>query len=161
MKSCKEIIQSIQNDPLYAEIDELKTIFEVLPSTHRELIAFMYRKDSDLFIACKHNVGLLELKRDNNIKLIKNTLKMYCSHYKNSNLRLITDVKIFVSKKFYKQILAKRLKEKEKIEEAKMMQNVLKEVRKRNYDLNFAINVKDENLRKIFEDIRRNLLAIR
>ena len=67
MKSSKEVIEIIQNDPLYQEVAQLQALIEILPSKFRDLIAFAYRKDGDLLIACKHNAGLLELRQDNNI----------------------------------------------------------------------------------------------
>ncbi len=161
MKSSKEIIEIIQNDPLYQEVTQLQALIEILPSKFRDLIAFAYRKEDDLLIACKHNAGLLELRQDNNIKLIKNALNLFCSYDKSSNLNLIKDIKIFVSKKYLAKLIRQR-EEAINLAQIKEMKCALKrELANKKCDGNFKINIKDDALNAIFVQIREKLIAFR
>ena len=67
MKSAKNIIEEIQTSPLFNDVNDKRKFLSLLSKTHQKLIAFIYLKDQILYFACKHNVGLQELKKDSNI----------------------------------------------------------------------------------------------
>jgi len=160
MKSAKEIIQSIQNDPLYAEIQELQAIRAALPATFQSLVAWIYRREKTLFIACKHPAGKLELSRDNNKKLIKNLLKLYREKNPNSNLAQISDIKIYVSAILMRKTIRERKREAQLREIAAAQKIAQKLVKKAKFEPSKMINhVQDPQIRAIFDEIKGNLLA--
>ncbi|QKG28868.1 hypothetical protein [Campylobacter sp. RM16187] len=101
MKDAKFIIDHILNNPSYKELKSRSECLEftkLLSLNHQRLIAFCYVKNNILFFALLHPLGLQELKRDNNISMIKGLLKIYCSVNKDSKLAQISDIKFFVTK---------------------------------------------------------------
>ena len=77
MKSAKEIISHIKTDPLYTSFTDRADFLNLFSATHKSLIAFIYIKENILMIALKHPLGKVELKKDSNINLIKDLLKMF------------------------------------------------------------------------------------
>ncbi|NLY03722.1 MAG: hypothetical protein GXZ15_02605 [Campylobacter sp.] len=103
MKSTKDIIKEIHSFPLYRDNEDLKNLFKLFKPTHQKVIAFIYKKDDILMIACKHPLGLQELKRDSSIKTIKELLKTFIKFTPNSNLDKISDIKFFVASEYMKK----------------------------------------------------------
>lgn len=152
MKSTEDIITEIQKSPLYDKIRDLRNFLEMLNPTHRQVIAFIYIKDGTLFIACKHNLGLQELKRDSNINLIKELLKTYIKLKPLSNLKEVRDIKFFVASRYMKKI--------------KQRDDMIKKalMTKPYYELSngkFKNNIKNQKIHAIFEEIRELILAYR
>lgn len=142
MKDAKFIIDHILNNPSYKELKSRSECLEftkLLSLNHQRLIAFCYVKNNILFFALLHPLGLQELKRDNNISMIKGLLKIYCSVNKDSKLAQISDIKFFVTKNL-------RFKEPLKIQE----KPIYIEKSKGNF-INLA---KNPQIHSKFEDIR-------
>ncbi|NLK66325.1 MAG: hypothetical protein GX282_02500 [Campylobacteraceae bacterium] len=150
MKSTKDIINEIQKSPLYDKIRDLQNFLKLLSPTHQQVIAFIYIKERTLFIACKHNLGLQELKRDSNINLIKELLKTYVKLKPLSNLREVSDVKFFVATEF----MAKRRKKEELLKKAMEIKPYFELSKGK-----FKNNIKDEKIHAKFEEIRELILA--
>lgn len=79
MKDANFIISKhFLNNPLYARLStasQCRTLIDMLPATVKHLVAFAYARGTTLFIAVRHPVGLVELKRDSSIKTIKGLLR--------------------------------------------------------------------------------------
>lgn len=149
MKSAKNIIEEIQTSPLFNDVNDKRKFLNLLSKTHQKLIAFIYLKDQILYFACKHNVGLQELKKDSNINLIKELLKTYIKFHPDSNLNGIKDIKFFVASKF--------MKKKEKIKEIFKINLPPKFIDPSNGE--FKNNIKDKKNHALFEEIRKLILA--
>ena len=149
MKSAKNIIEEIQTSPLFNDVNDKRKFLSLLSKTHQKLIAFIYLKDQILYFACKHNVGLQELKKDSNINLIKELLKTYIKFHQDSNLNGIKDIKFFVASKF--------MKKKEKIKEIFKINLPPKFIDPSNGE--FKNNIKDKKNHALFEEIRKLILA--
>ena len=152
MKSTKDIIKEIQNSPLYDKIRDLQNFTRCLSNAHQQVIAFIYVKDSILFIACKHNLGLQELKRDSNINLIKELLKTYAKFRPLSNLKEVKDIKFFDATEYMK----KRRKKEQLLKKALEI--------KPYYELSkgkFKNNIKNPEIYAKFEEIRELILAFK
>lgn len=151
MKSAKYVISEIQNSNLYKNFKDLNDFLKLFSQTHQKIIAFIYQKNEILYIACKHNAGLQELKRDSNIKNIKDLLKMFLNFSPESELKNINDVRIFVATNFMQRKI-------------KMMQSLQKQ-NEQNYVYyekskgEFKNNFKDKEAFKIFEEIRELIIA--
>lgn len=150
MKSTKDIIKEIHNLPLYSQNVDLQDLLKLFSPAHQQVIAFIYKKDNLLMIACKHPLGLLELKRDSSIKNIKELLKMLLKFRPNSNLNEISDIKFFVASDYMKkkEVRKDRLKIALKIEPY--------------YEKSsgkFKNNIKNQEIAKIFEEIRKAIIA--
>ncbi|CZE47949.1 hypothetical protein [Campylobacter geochelonis] len=152
MKSAKTIIEDIQRSPLYEKIRDLHDFYLLLSQTHQKIIAFIYQKDEILFIACKHNLGVQELKRDSNINNIKGLLKIFLSIKQTSSLRTISDIKFFVATK-YMQNLAKKAQNLTKANE--LPPYVEKSEGK------FQNRIEDPQIHAIFEEIRELIIVSR
>ncbi|AKT90211.1 hypothetical protein CUREO_0331 [Campylobacter ureolyticus RIGS 9880] len=149
MKSAKNIIEEIQTSPLFNDINDKRKFLSLLSKTHQKLIAFIYLKDQILYFACKHNVGLQELKKDSNINLIKELLKTYIKFHPDSNLNGIKDIRFFVASKF--------MKKKEKIKEIFKINLPPKFADPSNGE--FKNNIRDKKNHALFEEIRKLILA--
>lgn len=149
MKSAKNIIEEIQTSPLFNDVNDKRKFLSLLSKTHQKLIAFIYLKDQILYFACKHNVGLQELKKDSNINLIKELLKTYIKFHPDSNLNEIKDIRFFVASKF--------MKKKEKIKEIFKINLPPKFIDPSNGE--FKNNIKDKKNHALFEEIRKLILA--
>lgn len=150
MKSTKDIIREIHNLPLYCQNANLQDLFGLFSPTHRQVIAFIYKKDNLLMIACKHPLGLLELKKDSNIKIIKELLKTFVKFRPNSNLSEISDIKFFVATEYMK----KKEKFKKRVELSLKVEPYIEKS-----DGKFINNIKNEANSKLFEEIRGLILA--
>ena len=151
MKSAKEIISHIKTDPLYASFTDRAEFIGLLSATHKSLIAFIYIKEEILFIAVKHPMGLQELKRDSNINLIKDLLKMFVKFRPNSEFSTVKDIKFFVADRFMqKKFKFKKTEPKDEIppyfEKSKGK---------------FKNEIKNPQIYQIFEEIRELILANR
>ena len=75
MKNAKEIITSLQNEPRFKKLQNVRCIERIvnafLPNARR-FVEFGYIKNKTLFLVLNHNAGKQEL--DNNIKMIKEVL---------------------------------------------------------------------------------------
>ncbi|PSM51965.1 hypothetical protein CBLAS_0500 [Campylobacter blaseri] len=151
MKSAKCVITEIQNSTLYKNYEDLNDFLKLFSQTHQKVIAFIYQKNEILYIACKHNAGLQELKRDSNIKNIKDLLKMFLMARPNSELKNASDIRIFVATNYMKRKI-------------KMMQTLQKERETQHiyYEKSsgkFKNNIKDKKAFEIFEEIRKLIIA--
>lgn len=150
MKSVKDVISHIKKDPLYLSMYQKREFLELLLEK-KQLIAFIYIKDEKiLMIALKHPLGLQELRRDSNINLIKDLLKIYNSIKADSIFAKIEDVKFFVADR--------AMKRKEK---ALNSQKIEKKPCVEISEGKFQNRIKDEKIHRIFEEIREVILAIR
>ncbi len=76
MKKAHDILSSLQNQPQFRKLDNVRCIHKILsvflPSVQR-FIEYGYIKNGTLFVVLNHNAGKQEF--DNNIKMIKDLLK--------------------------------------------------------------------------------------
>lgn len=150
MKSTKDIIKEIHSIPLYRDNNELKNLLELFSPTHKQVIAFIYKDDNRLMIACKHPLGLQELKKDSNIKNIKDLLKTFLKFHPDSNLGEISDVKFFVATEYMK---------KKRAREEKMRVNLEIPPYYEKSSGKFRNNIKNSEISKLFEEIRETIIA--
>ena len=156
MENAREIIAHIRKDPLYAKMRERGEFLAILPLSWQRLIAFIYVKDGILMIAAKHPAGLCELKRDSNIKFIKELLSLFVRSYPACEFSAVKEIKFFVADKF-----AKRLR---KANGALNLSNFAAPIAARRLERSrgkFKNAVKDPQIYKIFEEIRGLILANR
>ncbi|MGB2552939.1 hypothetical protein ACPF04_07135 [Campylobacter sp. MOP51] len=151
MKDAKFIINHIANNPFFYKLknqSECAKFVKLLSLNHQRIIAFCYVKNSILFFALKHPLGLQEFKRDSNINMLKGLLKIYASANEGSILGQISDIKFFVTKNLRFSATPKIPKKQIYIEKSKgKFINLAK---------NPQIHAKFENIR---EAIRSNLDA--
>lgn len=101
MKDAEFIINHIVNNPFFYKLktqSECAKFVKLLSLNHQRLIAFCYIKNSVLFFALTHPLGLQEFKRDSNINMLKGLLKIYTKANEDSILAQISDIKFFVTK---------------------------------------------------------------
>jgi len=76
MKKAHDILSSLQNQPQFKKLHNVRCIERILsvflPSVQR-FVEFGYIKNGTLFVVLNHNAGKQEF--DNNIKMIKDLLK--------------------------------------------------------------------------------------
>ena len=153
MKSAKEIISHIKTDPLYTSFTDRADFLNLFSATHKSLIAFIYIKENILMIALKHPLGKVELKKDSNINLIKDLLKMFVKFRPNSEFASVKDIKFFVADRF----MAKKYKFKNpNLSEKKEILPYSEKSKGK-----FKNDIKDEKIHAIFEEIRGLILANR
>lgn len=139
MKNSKSVIQHLKNYPQFSKLKKYECfnkLKDVLPFKLQTGIKFIYSKYDTLFFVLTHNMYKMEFNYNLKviIKLLKELQKIYseCSEIKN--------VKFFVSNK-----LTKEYNKPEKPTEP-----YYKELAKGK----FEILAKDENVKKILEEIR-------
>lgn len=156
MKSTKDIISHIRKDPLFASMSDRVEFMRLLPINWRRIIAFIYVREGDLMIALKHPLGLQELKRDSNIKFIKELLSLFVRSYPECEFSAVKEIKFFVADKF-----AKRLR---KANGALNLSNFAAPIAARSLERSrgkFKNVVKDPQIYRAFEEIRGLILANR
>lgn len=149
MKSVREIISHLKNDPLFHKLRDRHDFLNLFDKKDKDLISFLYIKDGILFIALKHPIGLLELKRDSNINLIKELLNVFLIARPNSEFAEVCDIKFFVADKVQKR------REKLTLNSPEIPPFIEPSEGK------FINKCKDPELFKIFEEIREKILANR
>lgn len=156
MKSAKNIISHLKKTPLYQQSEDLQVFKSLLPKKYQNLIAFTYLKflEDDkalLMLALYHPLGLSELKKDSNIKEIKELLKIYVSFNPYSELSKIIDLRFFVLNSFIKNKKEQVLLLKEKKEEFR--ENYVERAEGK-----FKNHLQDEKLHELFETLRKQIL---
>ncbi len=139
MKESKYVIKNLKNFPQFGKIklfecfNKLKAI---LPFKLQNGVKFIYIKNNTLFFVLTHNVYLMEFKYNLKViaKLVKELQKVY------SECEDIKDIKFFVTNRKSK---SKEFKPKETNPKYK-----------ENSQGSFKNLAKDEEVKKIFEDIK-------
>ena len=153
MENAREIIAHIRKDPLYAKMRERGEFLAILPLSWQRLIAFIYVKDGILMIAAKHPAGLCELKRDSNIKFIKELLSLFVRSYPACEFSAVKEIKFFVADRVMSRRRAQIYKAHLRRDgEALSLERAKGE---------FENKIQDPQIYKIFEEIRGLILANR
>lgn len=141
MKKPISIIRHLKSTPSFQKLNEqqyFNKLKDILPSSLKKGIKFIYKKDNILFFVLTHNLFLNEFNY--NLKLINKLLKEL-EMIEGISLE-IKSIKGFISKK-------KLPKNKKELNTEIFYKEVATG--------NFKNSVKDENLKKIFENIRENI----
>ena len=153
MKSTKDIISHIRKDPLFASMSDRIEFMRLLPINWRRIIAFIYVREGDLMIALKHPLGLQELKRDSNIKFIKELLSLFVRSYPACEFSAVKEIKFFVADRVMSRRRAQIYKA-----HLRRSSEILSSERAKG---EFKNKIQDPQIYKIFEEIRGLILANR
>lgn len=153
MKSTKDIISHIRKDPLFASMSDRVEFMRLLPINWRRIIAFIYVREGDLMIALKHPLGLQELKRDSNIKFIKELLSLFVRSYPACEFSAVKEIKFFVADRVMSRRRAQIYKA-----HLRLGSKILSSERAKG---EFTNKIQDPQIYKIFEEIRGLILANR
>lgn len=112
MENAKFLIEKhFYKNPLFNRLNsayECAVLLRLMQPMHARLVEYCYVQDSTLFFIIRHNVGLQELKHDNNIISIKGLLKILITsakkEQKNSIFENVINIKFLLSKGFKKPI---------------------------------------------------------
>lgn len=153
MKSTKDIISHIRKDPLFASMSDRIEFMRLLPINWRRIIAFIYVREGDLMIALKHPLGLQELKRDSNIKFIKELLSLFVRSYPACEFSAVKEIKFFVADRVMSRRRAQIYKAHLRLDgEALSLERAKGE---------FKNKIQDPQIYRAFEEIRGLILANR
>ena len=153
MKSTKDIISHIRKDPLFASMSDRIEFMRLLPINWRRIIAFIYVREGDLMIALKHPLGLQELKRDSNIKFIKELLSLFVRSYPACEFSAVKEIKFFVADRVMSRRRAQIYKAHLRRDgEALFLERAKGE---------FKNKIQDPQIYRAFEEIRGLILANR
>lgn len=125
----------------------------LLPINWRRIIAFIYVREGDLMIALKHPLGLQELKRDSNIKFIKELLSLFVRSYPACEFSAVKEIKFFVADRVMSRRRAQIYKAHLRLDgEALSLERAKGE---------FKNKIQDPQIYRAFEEIRGLILANR
>lgn len=150
MKSAKEIINHLRNEPFFKKINDLERFYQILPENHKKFIAFMYVKDETiLMMALKHPMAKKELGMDSNISFLKYAIKIFNEKNENSIFKNVNDIRFFVTNK-----IPRKLQENQNFQRKPIIVYEKSEGK-------FINNIADEEIHKIFEEIREIIIVNR
>ncbi|DAB35203.1 MAG TPA: hypothetical protein CFH82_01520 [Sulfurospirillum sp. UBA12182] len=147
MKDSKTIISHLKKNPLLQKLEQeecYKTLIELLPSSIRKFIKFIYKKNGKLFFVLNHPAGKMEL--DYKTDLIKSLLKKIETFNPNCSSLGVEEIVFFVSNKAIQHT-----------QESPSSKITYEE---RSYG-QFSNTAKDEKLYTLFEEIRKEIECLK